>query len=392
MKNWGVIFVVITGMFVSDAIGQIKDPWCITDSEHQKLIEKDANILINQEKLEQFTAEFIKNKTDKTDTIIIPVVFHVVHNYGIENISKAQIQDEINVLNRNYRRLRDDYDEVHPSFQEINVDGFIEFRLAKLDPDGNPTDGVLRYQSLLTYNATNEVKIVIRGWPPESYLNIWTVASIEGNAAAWSHYPGVSPIYDGVVSLHSYVGTIGTGSAQRSRTISHEIGHYLNLAHPWGSSNEPGVESNCFIDDDVDDTPLTIGNTSCNIHAESCGSLDNVQNYMEYSYCPVDIFTSGQIDRMRAALYSPVSNRNNLWTQENHILTGIAEGMEIGASLPVADFKVENRYGCVGEDILLEDLSNDIKFKVYNSPFFYFMKVGVFKCIRYDSHLKRIFL
>jgi PKD repeat protein len=354
----GLLVILLFSFFNSPA--QVKENWCDIDAEDKKLVEKDPQILVRRQILEEFTQDFIQNTKDDTDTLIIPVVFHVLHNYGPENISKEQIEREIEILNRNYRRLRTDYDEVHPNFQDLNVDGYIEFRLAQLDPNGNPTDGIRRYQTDLTYNATNDLKLVIRGWPSNRYLNIWTVASIESGAAAWSHLPGIGPLYDGVVSLHNYVGDMGTGMVSRSRTVTHEIGHYLNLLHPWGAGNDPGLASNCDIDDYVDDTPLTIGHTSCNINAESCGSLDNVQNYMDYSYCSVDIFTAGQIARMRAALNSIVSGRSNLWTPENHLQTGISEGQSIGAAVPVADFYLESRYSCTLEDVSFQDLSWNI--------------------------------
>ena len=98
----------------------------------------------------------------------------------------------------------------------------------------------------------------------------------------------------------------------------------MNLRHLWGNSNSPGDAENCEMDDNVTDTPLTSGWTSCNLDGETCGSLDNVQNYMEYSYCG-RMFTEGQRTRMRAAMNSNTAQRNQLWTPENLENTGVNE-------------------------------------------------------------------
>jgi PKD repeat protein len=146
------------------------------------------------------------------------------------------------------------------------------------------------------------------------------------------------------------VGSIGTSSPSRSRTLTHEAGHWLNLYHTWGDSNNPGQPSNCGEDDFVSDTPNTIGWSSCTLTGSSCSSpLDNVQNYMEYSYCS-RMFTIGQANRMRAALTSPVADRNELITQENLIQTGVLE-----APLCQADFAVDRTVICAGEELAFTD-------------------------------------
>ena len=94
------------------------------------------------------------------------------------------------------------------------------------------------------------------------------------------------------------------------------------LALPLGQFKQPGDPENCDMDDNVDDTPLTSGWTTCNLDGETCGSLDNVQNYMDYSYCG-RMFTEGQRLRMRAAMNSSTAQRNQLWTPANLEETGV---------------------------------------------------------------------
>ncbi|MCX7954822.1 MAG: M43 family zinc metalloprotease [Bacteroidales bacterium] len=302
-------------------------------------------------KAKEYLTKFTKNFKEKYDSVlIIPVVFHVVHNYGPENISKEQILDAIRIINEDFRKLNADTVEIIPPFKPIAADSRIEFRLAKIDPNGNCTDGIDRVVSTLTYNANETTKLVAPSWDRKKYLNIWTVASIESGAAGYAYYPSSvagqwGEAVDGVMILASYVGSIGTGDYVRARALTHEIGHYLNLIHPWGNSNTPGLPENCYDDDEVEDTPNTIGHTSCNLWAETCGSLDNVQNYMEYAYCD-RMFTEGQKQRMRAALNSPISGRNNLWKYSNLLATGVADNFIPPMCPPIADFINNEKFGC----------------------------------------------
>jgi hypothetical protein len=111
--------------------------------------------------------------------------------------------------------------------------------------------------------------------------------------------------------------------------------------------------SNCDHDDEVDDTPLTIGWQTCPLGGTSCGTLDNVQNYMDYAYC-ARMFTEGQRDRMHACLNSSVANRNNLWQPANLVLTGTDDETFY---LCKADFSTSSRTVCVGQPVELTDLS-----------------------------------
>lgn len=300
--------------------------------------------------LESFTKQFIQNNQKSDETYIIPVVFHVLHNYGSENISKAQILDAVRILNEDFRKLNPDTSDIIPAFQGIAANSKLEFRLAKIDPSGNCTDGIVRVATGSTYNADDDAKNQSPAWPRNKYLNIWTCNSIGSGAAGYSYYPSnVSGPWgasiDGVIIISSYVGSIGTGNYNTGRALTHEIGHYLNLPHTWGSSNQPGLASNCDIDDGISDTPNTIGHTSCNLSANTCGQLDNVQNFMDYSYCS-NMYTEGQKARMRAALNSTVSNRNSLWSASNTIATGTNDGYVAQVCIPEPDFTFDKSLAC----------------------------------------------
>lgn len=303
--------------------------------------------------LEEFTRNFSESRNNNQEIYIVPVVFHVIHNNGPENISDEQILDALNILNRDYRKNNADTVLIVGSFQSIASDIGIEFRLATRDPQGNCTRGINRVVSTLTSTGDDSVKDLIH-WPRNQYLNIYICAAAAG-AAGYAYLPGMvdnsfSENLDGIVIQASYVGSIGSGNPTTSRALTHEVGHWLNLYHTWGDSNSPADPNNCGMTDYVDDTPPTIGWQTCNLSGASCGStFDNVQNYMEYSYCS-KMFTEGQRLRMRAALNSGVAERSSIITASNQIATGV-----INPPLCLVDFSTSNPVICVGQSVSFQD-------------------------------------
>jgi PKD repeat protein len=302
--------------------------------------------------------QFAERTATGSIVFTIPIVFHVIHEYGSENISKAQIEDAVRLLNLSYQKLNPDTVNVIPLFQPIFANCQIQFRLANIDPQGNCTDGITRTYSLLTRSAGDNVKSLSQ-WNSANYLNIWVVKNIASGAAGYAYYPGISAGIDGIVILHDYVGGIGTspGSNYNERALTHEVGHWLDLPHTWGSSNTPGLASNCNIDDGISDTPNTIGVMGgCNTSMNSCGDIANVQNYMDYAACP-KMFTEGQKDRMHLTLYSSVSSRDNLSAPANLLATGTEDGRVINACAPRADFDSKIYNICSGSTVNFKDVS-----------------------------------
>ncbi len=321
-----------------------------------------------------FANGYKDNNRTSAPTYIIPVVFHIIHQNGTENISDAQIKDAIRVMNNDWRKQNADTANTAASFKGKEADIGVEFRLAQKAPDGSCTNGIERIVSSLTNQASDNSKLTywdksisqlvtnaVKGnWPASKYLNIWTAKSIgvpPNNTAAYANYPsgnGTS-ISDGIISLSNYVGSIGSSSPFTSRTLTHEAGHYLNLAHVWGSTNSAGVD--CSGTDYVSDTPTTKGhNNQCPLSDETCnpGVIENVQNYMDYSYCST-MFTAGQKTRMLAALTGSVGARNSLWTAANLTATGVSTP----AVLCKADFQSNSMINtvCQGNSLTFTDLS-----------------------------------
>ncbi len=345
----------------------------------QKLLQQHPEIKERREALEKHTADYTANYFSRlhqnqiqSDTIlfVIPVVFHIMHNYGAENISKAQILDAMRIINEDFQKLNADTAQVVPLFQPIVGDVQVEFRLAQLDPQGNCTDGITRHQTLLTNDGNDALKAIVQ-WPPDKYLNIWVENSCSF-AVAYAFLPGALPGVDGIVTIDESVGSIGTSNNSQGavHTLSHEIGHYLNLWHTWGPGNNPGLPTNCNIDDFVFDTPNTIGSSGCNLSQSTCsvGVIDNVQNIMDYASCP-SMFTQGQVARMQAALNSNISNRNNLWITANLLLTGTNDSFPTTVCAPVADFSDKIIRVCEGQSVTFYNTSYGGDFTTINWQF-----------------------
>ncbi len=294
------------------------------------------------------------NKNQVQALYTIPVVFHVLHLGGAENISDAQIQDALLVLNRDFNKQNPDTANIVGAFQNIASDCQIEFKLATIDENGNCTNGITRHYDIASNWAISSSYYKYT-WNRTKYLNIYVVKSLPPGVAAYTYLPGTSSaIMDAIVVLHNYVGTIGTGSPFGSRTLTHEVGHWFNLQHTWGSNNQSGVACG---DDGVGDTPVTKGFNFCNLaNSAICtpGVQENVQNYMEYAFCS-NMFTLGQRNRMHNALNSANAGRVNLWSPANLQFTGVFNTPT--ACPPKADFMANMAVACIGDTVKFTDFS-----------------------------------
>lgn len=349
--------------------------YCIQHKKHAELMNNPAYVLQLQQD-ELIRQHEANNPVPKGTVYKIPVVFHVLHQNGVENISDEQILDQLAILNRDYRLLNADANSVQSDFAGMPSDVEIEFVLATKAPNGACFSGITRTVSAMSYDGADgslQVNAIVAGndvyqgqWPGNKYMNVFICGEI-GGAAGYTTNPSNwsgSSMTNGIWILHDYVGSIGTSSVNSSRALTHEVGHWLNLSHTWGGNNNPGNSSSCSTDDGVTDTPNCIGVTSCSVNSNTCNSInsywsydvkDNVENYMDYSYCS-KMFTQGQVDRMRTALLSSVGGRNNVWTTSNLNAVG-ANGV---LTLCKADFSASKTSVCVGDQIQFTDDSYNL--------------------------------
>jgi len=255
---------------------------------------------------------------------VIPVVVHVVHTGQAEgvgaNISDAQIESAITQLNNNYRKVSGTHGDAD------GVDTEIEFCLASIDPDGNPTDGIVRVDGsdvvgyeedgvcVFTSCTGNELAIKnLSRWPNDEYYNIWVVTEIQGNDGGYgiqgfAYFPGSSSLYDGTIIMNTCFGSIGTVNSWNNmgRTLTHEVAHGMGLYHSFEGDNN-GSTCPTGNGDYVSDTdPHKRSYSNCPSSTNTCtgNSLqDVVHNYMDYSsQTCADMFTQGQADRMNTQI------------------------------------------------------------------------------------------
>lgn len=367
--------------------------YCLQHTKKAQLI--DSNSPIYQKYLEKSnSAEESNKKPGKTEgpekgvVYTIPVVFHILHNNGVENVSDEQAFDALAILNRDYRKLNADASSVQSIFAGIVADVEIEFAMATKAPDGTCFNGITRTETTATIEPAGswsnpggyqQVQAVVDGndvyqgvWPHNKYLNIYVCKEI-GGAAGYTFKPSgdgsaseFGMYFNGIFILHDYFGSIGTASVYTSRALTHEVGHWLNLSHTWGDNNDPGAGS-CSgggATDNVNDTPPCLGATACSLTRNSCSNdvsasggyystdvIDNIENYMEYSYCS-KMFTEGQKTRMRNAVTSSTAGRNNVISASNLL--------EVGVTNPefcVVNFTASKTSICSGDQIQFSDES-----------------------------------
>ena len=308
---------------------------------------------------------------DSPESVVhqIPVVFHIMYYDEQDNISDAQIQSALTILNQDMRRLNPDTANLRAVFKSSAADLVVEFVLAKIGPNGECSNGINRRWNINSLAANNNIKSSL-SWPNTKYLNVWVVRGINlaGTAAGtivlgYSAFPynGIPGTQDGIVIRHDQLGSIGTAQGERHRTLTHEVGHYLNLFHTF--------QGGCAFGDQCADTPPVAASSSgCNSTQNTCtvdlpDLPDMIENYMDYSsnQC-MNTFTQNQKSRAKAVLTSS-QLRGNLASAANLLATGVSGTVNCS---PVADFEIANPLLCSGEALTLIDRSSSIGTPIFH--------------------------
>lgn len=252
------------------------------------------------------------NRSNSSNAIVtIPCVVHVVYRTTGQNISDAQVQSQIDVLNEDFARLNADTNVTPAPFRPLASGSQFRFCLAQTDPNGNATTGIERRQTTVNSFSTNDlVKSFSTGgmdaWDTDVYFNIW-VCNLSGGILGYAEFPSASysDTY-GVVITYSSFGRVGLVAApyDEGRTCTHEVGHAFRLNHIWGDDG-----TSCGGTDYVSDTPNQSEETYGCLnfpHLDACTSTGNgimFMNYMDYSDddC-LNMFTTGQVTRMTQAM------------------------------------------------------------------------------------------
>ncbi|WP_452232968.1 choice-of-anchor J domain-containing protein [Lacinutrix sp. MEBiC02595] len=333
-----------------ESINQTGFARCLT-VENEALLQQKYPERLSSEEFESWLAPKVlavkANRGAANRSIFnIPVVIHIIHNGDAigtgENITDAQAISQITVMNEDYRKLSGTNGGADTTGAAVDTE--INFCLALTDENGVATTGIVRhvitpYSNDVTdgaggpdweTNADVQQMKTTTQWDPTRYLNMWVIrpgglpinqGGYEG-LLGYAQFPSSSGLAgapaggadntDGVVAAYNAMGTIDLDDGtfilndqyELGRTMTHEVGHWLGLRHIWGDSDpDPLIDNSCGVDDYCDDTPNAgAPNYNC-VEITSCGSADQYQNYMDYSfdYC-MDTFTQDQKDRIQTVM------------------------------------------------------------------------------------------
>ncbi len=251
---------------------------------------------------------------DTADIYEIPVVVHIIeHTSGDGQISDALVHSQIDVLNEDFRALAGT-----PGAPGYDVG--IEFVLATRDPLGNPTTGITRSVND-TWFADGGSYWNTLAWDTAEYMNVYTNEA-GGNLGYVPNLPQgglAGNASDRIVILWSAFGRASSGGPpyDQGRTMTHEVGHYLGLEHTFTGGCASATAPSCYSTGDLlCDTASEAGwRFGCPGGASSCGTLDPIENYMDYTddTC-MDRFTNEQSHRIRCSL---LNYRSDLYDIQN---------------------------------------------------------------------------
>ncbi|NNC95876.1 MAG: T9SS type A sorting domain-containing protein [Chitinophagales bacterium] len=324
MKRFFIPLLVTVMFSLSSQAQQIHR--CYTDQILEQLSIQNPDefkaIKAERAKILQYNQQF-SNASNKVAQYRIPVVFHVLHAgeaVGLgSNLDSMQLYSQIQVLNEDFNRFNPDSGNTPNVFKSIAGSMDIEFIMAAVDPNGNPTSGITRHnygQISNTGTIDNSIKPATT-WDANLYFNIW-IADMDNGILGYATLPGTNPNRDGVVLDYRYVGSSttnnfpGASPYNRGRTGTHEVGHYLGLLHTFQGGCSGNNASNCgFQGDDICDTPPTFSaNYGCitGTNQNTCTEVPNdnpdmPMNYMDYvNDACMNLFTDGQVDLMESTL------------------------------------------------------------------------------------------
>ncbi len=302
-------------------------------TEYEQMLQKNDPGRMSDAQFEAWLSPLIENaKNNKSQSggiITIPVVVHVIHSgqtLGIApNITDNQVKSQITVMNNDFRRLAGT-----PGFNSdpVGADTMIQFALAKVDPNGNPTNGIDRLNLCEASWSTTDINAFVKPmtiWDPTRYMNMWSVNFTNTTLLGYAQFPSASGLgglnavggyadTDGVVANYSTFGSSDyedgsfmlAAPYDKGRTMTHEVGHFLGLRHIWGDNTSCVVNATDSNKDYCPDTPAANGpNGSC-VTSNSCPAApgnDMIENYMDYTpdTC-MNIFTINQKDRITAVM------------------------------------------------------------------------------------------
>jgi hypothetical protein len=348
--------------------------------EHRRLVRLDPEYRWRRRHIEEEVQAWTRLYADeglRSGLIRIPVVVHVIWHTAAENISNAKIQSQLDVINADFRRTNADATSTPAAFAGVAADARLEFALAVRDPNCAATDGITRTETTVTgWTRTQTGMLSAAGgghdpWDVTKYLNIWVANYTDGLLGKGS-FPGMPAAQQGVRCHYRAFGTVAPVLATYNlgRTLTHEIGHYLNLLHIWGDDG-----SACTGSDQVDDTPNQADETYSPpaFPAISCSNGPNgdmFMNYMDYTDdAGMNMFTSGQSVRMDATLHTA---RASLLASDGLVPAAAVAGSDLWSKDVSDDFgsepDISSQPMYISDDIWVRNANDGITNQDHQNP------------------------
>ncbi|ANQ49688.1 T9SS type A sorting domain-containing protein [Flammeovirga sp. MY04] len=293
------------------------------------------------------------NRSQKSN---LPTIVHIIYtNPGFSigtgnNLSYDQIASQFQATNNDLNKKNKNRAQTLEEFQFDATALNVEIKRALYDPQGNvlQEEGINRMYKdpgSKGYFSTGEIEDIIEQniWDPNRYVNIW-VTALPSNYLGYAFFPNILTLSgldevnsseiattskDGVVIDYRYFGSelVDDFGLKRpyhmGRTLTHELGHYLGILHPWGVGS---ASSDCSKSDYCEDTPAIKGTHSDTNTTSYCDqstefhtkylcdtvnySSSMYQNFMDYTNdsC-MTLFTNDQKSRVDTVLVASTARK-----------------------------------------------------------------------------------
>ncbi|WP_288376423.1 zinc metalloprotease [Chryseobacterium culicis] len=284
---------------------------CPSEELRAQMLQKNPSLRLKAEEIEARTQNFVNDlkvgKVLADGTVEIPVVFNVIYNTSAQNVSDARIAEQIAVLNADYGATNSDINKIPSAFQPVAAgDVKIRFKLVATNRKQNSKTGWKSNLEEMKKASTGGIDAT----DVNKNMNIWVVNSIldengQAGTLGYAYYPeNAGQWYDGLVIGYQYIGKTGASAPfNLGRTVTHEVGHYLNLPHLWGSS-DAGCQTDYSNDTPVSPGP-NYGNPTYPLN-RVCGGVSRSQMFMNYMDYVDDksmvMFSANQKTRMQAVV------------------------------------------------------------------------------------------
>ncbi len=310
------IFCLLSFLFLTVSVSAQQQRFCGTQFYYEQRQESNSVVTLSREDIKKKLADFKagkKNSTASTALSIIPVVVHVIYNTPEQDISDEQIISQIDALNEDFSATNANIPQIPGVWKSLIANLNIQFAFARRDENGNETTGITRtFTNNNPFSIGDQMKYDSTGghsaWKTSDYFNIWVCNILSGSSIVlgFATYPLGDTLIDGVVINYKSFGRTGLNLLSQynlGRTLTHEIGHWLDLNHIWADDG-----GGCTNDDGITDTPLQAdASYGCPVFPHvSCNNGpggDMFINYMDYTddRCMM-LFTQGQSDHMNNVL------------------------------------------------------------------------------------------